>query len=352
MTTTEAVEEFIGTVGVELAAAAGTAMAIVGDRLGLYRAMSAGQSMTAAELAARTGCAERYVREWLCGQAAGGWIVYDDETERFSLPAAHAAVIADERSPAFLGGSIQSIGAIFRCVDTLCDAFRSGEGIGWGEHHADLHEGAARFFRTACQSQLGGWIEAVGDIAARLAAGGRIADVGCGYGGAAVTVAQAFPASRVLGVDPHGPSIDRARAAAASAGVSDRVAFRVSRADALEPDEFDLVMMLDCLHDMGDPVGAARAARAALLDGGALLVVEPAAADRLSENLTPIARTYYAASTAFCTPCALSQEGGWALGNQAGEVRLRDVLRRAGLGHTRQVARTAYQIVLEARAEG
>lgn len=348
----ENVEAFLGTVSVELAAAASTAMAIVGDRLGLYRTLASGGPMTSVELAARSGCAERYVREWLCNQAAGGWIDYDEETERFTLPAAHAPVVADEGSPVFLGGSIQCVGAVFRSLDMLCEAFRTGEGIGWGEHHSDLHEGAARFFKTACQTQLPHWVEQLDGVASRLRAGGRIADVGCGQGGAAVTLAGAFPEAKVLGIDSHSPSIERARAAAAGAGVAERVAFRVGRADQLERGEFDLVMMLDCLHDMGDPVRAAAAARSALKPGGALLLVEPAAGDRLSDNINPVGRMYYASSTAFCTPCALSQDGGWALGNQAGEARLRDVLQRAGFTSIRKVDATPFQQVLEARPGG
>jgi SAM-dependent methyltransferase len=350
--TPEAVGEFVGTVGAELGAAAGTAMAILGDRLGLYRTLAAGDALTSSELAARSGCAERYVREWLCNQAAGGWVSYEAETERFSLPPAHAAVVADEDSPAFLGGSIQSIGAIFRSLDMLAEAFRTGEGIGWGEHHADLHEGAARFFRTACQSQLAAWVEQLDGVAERLRARGRIADVGCGQGGAAIVLAEAFPTARVVGLDSHGPSVERARAAAAAAGVAERVSFRAAQAQEVEPETFDLVMMLDCLHDMGDPVAAAAAARRALAADGSLLVVEPAAGDRLTDNFNPVGRTYYASSTAFCTPCALSQDGGWALGNQAGESRLRDVLTQAGFQTVRLVLQTPYQLVLEARTEG
>ncbi len=349
MAFTGAVEEFVGTVGQELAAAASTAMAILGDKLGLYRTLADGEPLTASELASRTGCAERYVREWLCNQAAGGWVLYDEDSERFSLPLAHAAVIAQEESPVFLGGSIQSVGAIFRSLDMLADAFRSGEGIGWGEHHHDLHEGVARFFRTACQTQLPHWIEQLEGVAARLEAGGRVADVGCGQGGAAIAVATAFSHAEVTGFDSHAPSIERARAAAAGAGISEHVAFRTAGATELEEGAYDLVMMLDCLHDMGDPVAAAAAAAAALREGGAVLLVEPAAGDRLSDNFNPVGRMYYAGSTAFCTPCALSQDGGWALGNQAGEARLRDVLERAGLGAIRNVATTPYQLVLEAR---
>ncbi len=346
---TEAVEEFMGTVAVELAAAASAAMAIVGDRLGLYEALAGAEWLTPSELAARTGCAERYVREWLANQAAGGWVAFDEDRERFSLPAAHGAVIADEASPVFLGGSLQVVGAIYRSLDLLCEAFRTGEGIGWGEHHADLHDGAARFFRTACQTYLAGWVEQIDGIAERLRAGGRIADVGCGQGGAALVLAKAFPAAEVVGVDTHGSSLERARAAAAGGGLSERVSFRLAESGQLEHGRFDLVTMLDCLHDMGDPVGAAEAARHALSDGGALLVVEPAAGDRLSENFNPTGRMYYASSTAFCMPCALAQDGDWALGNQAGEARLREIFGLAGFTRIRTLATTPFQLIFEVR---
>ena len=343
------IEEFMGSVAVELAAAASTALAIVGDRLGLYRALAQAGALTSSELAARTGCAERYVREWLSNQAAGGWVLFDESSEKFSLPPTHAAVIAEEESPVFLGGSLQVVGAMFASLDLLCEAFRTGDGIGWAEHHADLHDGAARFFRTACAAYLPQWVEELDGVADRLRAGGRIADVGCGQGGGAIALAKAFPAARVVGLDSHGPSIEKARAAAAAAGVADRVAFIGSPASDLEVGEFDLVTMLDCLHDMGDPVGAASAARAALVADGALLLVEPAAGDRLVDNFNPTGRMYYASSTAFCTPCALAQDGGWALGNQAGESRLRDVLARAGLKRVEVVAQTPFQLVLGGR---
>jgi 2-polyprenyl-3-methyl-5-hydroxy-6-metoxy-1,4-benzoquinol methylase len=344
-----AVEEFMGTVAVELAAAASAAMAIVGDRLGLYEALAASNWVTSSELAARTGCSERYVREWLANQAAGGWVAFDEDRERFSLPVAHRAVIADEASPAFLGGSLQVVGAIYRSLDLLCEAFRTGEGIGWGEHHTDLHDGAARFFRTACQTYLAGWVETIEDVADRLRAGGRIADVGCGQGGAALVLAKAFPTSEVVGMDTHGSSLERARAATAREGLSERVAFRLADSGELEQGRFDLVTMLDCLHDMGNPVGAAEAARGALADGGALLVVEPAAGDRLSDNFNPTGRMYYASSTAFCLPCALAQDGDWALGNQSGEAQLRDIFRLAGFTRVRTLADTPFQLIFEVR---
>lgn len=343
------VEEFAGTVAAELGAAASVGLAVVGDRLGLYRAMADGGPTSSTELAARTGCAERYVREWLANQAAGGWITYDAETDRFTLPPEHAAVLADEGSPAFLGGSAQVVAALFAGLDRLTDAFRTGEGIAWGAQHEDLHAGSARFFRTACHAALAPWIEALDGTAGRLRAGGSVADVGCGAGGAAVAVAEAFPTATVLGTDAHAASLENARAAAGRAGVAERVRF--VEADATTPPEgrYDLVLMLDVLHDLGDPVAAVRAALSALTDGGTLMVVEPAAADRVEDNLNPVARMYYATSTAFCTPCALAQPGGWALGNQAGPARTGEVLRRAGATHVRQVAATPFQHVFEVR---
>jgi 2-polyprenyl-3-methyl-5-hydroxy-6-metoxy-1,4-benzoquinol methylase len=343
------VEQFLEVVAADVAAASGIAMAVLGDRLGLYRALAAAGPSTPSELAARTGYFERYIREWLLSQAAGDWVEYDEDSGTFTLPPAHAAVVAVEGSPAFLGGSVQTVSALFHSLDRLAAAFRSGAGIGWGEQHQDLHDGAARFFRTACQAQLPQWIELLDDVAERLRDGGRVADIGCGQGGAALTVAAAFDRAEVVGIDMHDISVERARAAAAGTGVHDRVSFRVADAADVDDGHFDLVMMLDSLHDMGDPVSAARGAWKALAPGGALLVVEPAASDRVAENFTPVGRTYYAASTAFCTPNALAQSGGHAMGSQAGPARLRDVLSQAGFTHVEVAVHTAFQMVLTAR---
>jgi SAM-dependent methyltransferase len=345
----EEVEAFVGLAGQELGAAASVAMAVLGDRLGLYRAMVDQGALTPAELAARSGLAERYVREWAANQAAGGWLHYEPETGGFSLPDAHAAVLADETSPAFLGGSIQATAAIFRSLDRLAEVFRTGEGIGWGEHHEDLHAGAARFFRTACAAALPGWVETLEQVAGRLRAGGSVLDLGCGRGGAAIALGLAFPAARIAGVDSHGASIERARAAAAAEGLADRVTFQIADVTAALNGRFDLVMMLDTLHDLGDPVAAASRAREALTADGAVLLVEPFAGDRLEENFNPVGRMYFASSTAFCTPSALAQAGGWALGNQVGETRLRDICAQAGLNDVWRVGATPYQLVLAAR---
>lgn len=336
-------------VGAELGAAGGVALALLGDRLGLWGALAGAGPLTSVELAARTGCAERHVREWLCCQAAGGWLSYDADSGRFALDPAYAAVLAAEGSPVFLGGSLQLVGAIFASLDRLGDAFRTGEGIGWGEHHADLHRGVARFFRVACEPYLAGWLSALDGTSALLEDGGRILDVGCGEGSAALALARQFPQTTVVGVDAHGPSIGEAHRAAERAGVHDRVSFVQGDAADLPSHSYDLATAFDVLHDLGDPVGVATAVRRALAPGGAWLVVEPLAGDRLEDNLNPVGRIFYAGSTAFCMPCALAQEGGWSLGNQAGPARLREVLTRAGFASVTEVARTPWQMVLVAR---
>lgn len=336
-------------VGEDLAIGASTAMVVLGDRLGLYRGLADAGAVTPAELATRTGCAERYVREWLAGQVAAGWIAFDGDSGRFELPPAHVPVLADEDSPAFLLGSAQVTAALFAGLHRLAGAFRTGEGIAWGEQHEDLHEGAERFFRAACQPQLAQWVDELDGIAERLRAGGAILDIGCGRGSAALALAQAFPRARVTGIDAHSESVRHATESARAAGLTDRVSFVEAAAEGWLGEGADLVCMLDCLHDMGDPVKAVERAREMLKPGGALLVVEPAAADRLEDNRSWVARGYYATSTAFCTPCALAQQGGWALGNQAGEARLRDVLARAGMTRVRAAARTPFQLVVEAR---
>jgi len=341
-------EQFTMRVAEELAAASSAALAVLGDRLGLYRALAAAGAVTPTELAARTGCVERYVREWLANQAAGGWIDYEPESGRFELPADHIPVLADEDSPVFMLGSAQVTAALFRGLDRLGSAFRSGEGIDWGEHHEDLHEGAARFFHAVCEPALPAWVAELDGITRRLAGGGRIVDLGCGRGSAALALARAFPESAVVGVDAHAGSVEHAREAARRAGLDERVSFDVASVEEWRG-EADLVCLLDCLHDMGDPVAAVRSAAAALRPGGAALIVEPQAGDRLEDNLHPVGRAYYATSTAFCTPCAMAQAGGWALGNQAGVSRLRDVLVRGGLADVRQVAATPFQLVLQAR---
>ena len=340
------VNEFLGKAIQDVAATFHAGLVLIGDKLGLYRALADGGPMTAAELAKRTGARERYVREWLSGQAAAGYVTYDPASGRFTLPPEHAFLLLDADLP---GAFMLGVGSI-RDEARIADAFRTGEGVGWHEHDPGVFEGCERFFRPGYAMNLvSQWIPALDGVKARLEAGGRVADVGCGHGASTIIMAQAFPRAIVTGFDYHAASIEAARRAADKAGVGDRVSFEVASAKAYSGTGYDLVTFFDCLHDMGDPVGAARHVRQSLGAGGTWMLVEPFANDRLEDNLNPIGRLYYGASTLLCTPASLSQEVGLALGAQAGEKRLRDVLTEAGFSRMRRVAETPANMVLEAR---
>lgn len=344
------VEEFQETVVAEAAAAESAACCYLGDVLGLYRAMAGAGPLTADQLAARTDTRERYVREWLCNQAAGGYVTYDPGTDTFELPDEHAAVLADADSPTYASGIFEVIAAAWAATDRVAAAFRSGEGVGWHEHDPRLFRGVERLFAPIYRSQLlEEWIPALDGVHERLTAGGRVADVGCGHGASTVTMAQAYPASRFTGFDYHAESIAAASKAAAEAGVGERVAFEVAPAQGFPGAGYDLVCFFDCLHDMGDPIGAAAHAREALADDGTLLLVEPMAGNDLTDNLNPVSRLYYAGSVFLCTPSSLAQEGALGLGAQAGETRLREVLAQAGFTHSRLATSTPFNLVIEAR---
>jgi SAM-dependent methyltransferase len=341
------VNEFLGKAIQDVAATFHAGLVLIGDKLGLYRAMADDGPMTAAELAKRTGARERYVREWLSAQAAGGYVTYEPATGRFTLPPEHAFLLLDADLP---GAFMLGVGSI-RDESRIADAFRTGEGMGWHEHDPGVFEGCERFFRPAYAMNLvSQWIPALDGVGARLATGGRVADVGCGHGASTIIMAQAFPRAIITGFDYHPASIEAARRAADKAGVGDRVSFEVASAKAYPGTGYDLVAFFDCLHDMGDPVGAARHVRQSLAAGGTWMLVEPFANDRLEDNLNPIGRLYYGASTLLCTPASLSQEVGLALGAQAGERRLREVLTEAGFTRVRRVTETPANMVLEARA--
>lgn len=341
------VNEFLGKAIQDVAATFHAGLVLIGDKLGLYRALADGGPMTAAELAKRTGARERYVREWLSAQAAGGYVTYEPASGRFTLPPEHAFLLLDADLP---GAFMLGVGSI-RDEARIADAFRTGEGVGWHEHDPGVFEGCERFFRPGYAMNLASqWIPALDGVKARLEAGGRVADVGCGHGASTIIMAQAFPRAIVTGFDYHPASIEAARRAADKAGLGDRVSFEVASAKAYPGSGYDLVTCFDCLHDMGDPVGAARHVRQSLATGGTWMLVEPFANDRLEDNLNPIGRLYYGASTLLCTPASLSQEVGLALGAQAGEKRLRDVLTEAGFSRVRRVAETPANMVLEARA--
>ena len=343
--------EFMGRFVGDLGAAMSAALVVIGDRLGLYKAMADGSPVSADELAARTGTDARYVREWLSNQAAGGYVDYDASTGAFSLSPEQSLALAQEGSPAFVPGAFLVATALVKDSARIEQAFASGEGVGWHEHHHDLFTGTERFFRPGYAANLiSAWIPALEGVEAKLEAGALVADVGCGHGASTIILAQAFPRSEFVGFDYHEGSIEHARQAASEAGLDGRVSFEVVTAKEYPGDGYDLVAMFDCLHDMGDPVGAAAHVRSTLHPDGTWMIVEPNAGDRLEDNLNPIGRVFYGASTLVCTPASRHQEVGLALGAQAGEARLRDVVVAGGFSRVRRAAETPFNIVLEARA--
>jgi len=322
----------------------------IGDQLGLYKGLAEGGPQTPAELAKRTGTAERYVREWLNSQAAGGYVTYDAGGGRYSLSEEQAFCLADESSPAFLPGAFQVALAATRVVPRMIEAFRTGQGVGWHEHDPELFTGTERFFRPGYAANLvASWIPALDGIEDRLKKGARVADVGCGHGASTVLMAQAYPKSTFAGFDYHGGSIATARKRAEQAGVSGRVKFEIAKAKDFPGRDYALVTFFDCLHDMGDPVGAASHVRESLAGDGSWMIVEPFAGDNVADNLNPIGRVFYSASTLVCTPASLSQEVGLALGAQAGEARMRQVTTSAGFTRFRRAAQTPFNLIYEAR---
>jgi SAM-dependent methyltransferase len=343
-------EQFVfGAVG-EVGATLNAALVVMGDKLGLYRALAEGGAQNAAELASRASVAERYVREWLNAQAAGGYVAYDPATETYSLPPEQAVALTDSSSPAFLPGFFQL--ALGTVIDSprITEAARSGEGVGWHEHGHDVFDGCERFFRPGYNANLiPAWLPALDGVTEKLEAGAKVADLGCGHGSSTILMAAAFPASTFLGSDYHAGSIEIARERAAEAGVADRVVFETAAASAAQGSGFDLVTMFDCLHDMGDPVGAARQVLSMLASDGSWMIVEPMAGDRVEDNLNPVGRAFYGFSTFLCTPASLSQEVGLALGAQAGEARIAEVVAEAGFTRFRRAAETPFNLVFEAR---
>jgi SAM-dependent methyltransferase len=343
-------DEFMGRFVVDLGAAMSAALVVIGDRLGLYRAMADGTPTSAEELAERTGTDPRYVREWLSNQAAGGYVSYDPAGEAFFLTPEQSLALAQEGSPAFVPGAFQVATALTKDEEKIADAFVGRHGVGWHEHHQDLFAGTERFFRPGYAANLvSGWIPALDGVEAKLRSGARVADIGCGHGASTILMAQSFPGSRFVGFDYHEASVQRARAAARDAGLQDQVRFEVASAKQYPGDGYDLVAMFDCLHDMGDPVGAAAHVLETLAPDGTWLIVEPYAGDRLEDNLGPVGRVFYGASTLVCTPASRDQEVGLALGAQAGEARLREVVTAGGFTRFRRATETPFNLVLEAR---
>jgi 2-polyprenyl-3-methyl-5-hydroxy-6-metoxy-1,4-benzoquinol methylase len=341
-------EQFMARAVGDLGAAASAALVIIGDKLGLYRALAA-EPATAAELARRTGTNERYVREWLDNQAAGGYVTYDEVARRYSLTPEQAMALAQEDSPVFLPGGFQVIEAMWRAEPRMEQNFRTGEGIAWTDQDASLFEGTERFFRPGYAAHLvGEWIPALDGVAEKLRRGARVADVGCGHGASTVLMAQAFPRSTFRGFDFHRGSVETARRRAAAAGVADRITFEEAPAGDFPGEGYDLVTHFDCLHDLPDPVAAGRRARQVLAPDGTWMIVEPFASDRPQENHTPVGRVFYAASTMLCVPNSLAFHGA-ALGAQAGEARIHEAVTQAGFSRFRRATQTPFNLVFEAR---
>jgi SAM-dependent methyltransferase len=340
---------FVGRFVGDLGAAVHTGMVVIGERLGLYKALAAGP-MTPAELAAKTKTDERYIREWMASQAAGGYITYDEKTKRFHLTAEQAFTLANEDSPAYFPGAFELALGSLAAVPRITESFRTGAGMGWGEHDDRVFHGCEKFFRPGYAANLvSAWIPALEGVKEKLEAGARVADVGCGKGASTLLMAKAFPKSRFYGFDYHGKSIEAARESAKRQGVADQVTFEVAAAKEYPGKDYDLVAVFDCLHDMGDPVGAAKHVRESLGKNGTWMIVEPFANDDLKDNLNPVGRVYYSFSTLLCTPCSRSQEVGLCLGAQAGQARMQEVVTSAGFRRFRRATETPFNIVYEAR---
>ncbi|MEA2884695.1 MAG: hypothetical protein QOH32_3951 [Bradyrhizobium sp.] len=339
---------FMGKMLGDFGAAANAALIKVGDRLGLYKMLAAQGPMTSRQLAEASATTERCVREWLSAQAASGYVEYDPTSGKFSMLPEQAMVFADEDSPYFMGAVGDMMSALILDEPKISEAFKSGKGVGWNERSECLFCGTARFFRTTYRHQLvQEWLPALDGVVDKLTRGATVADIGCGHGISTMLMTKAFPASRFFGFDAHPASIDAARASAERDGSGGRVTFATATAKTVPADGYDLVCFFDCLHDMGDPVGALRHVRDTMADDGTCMLAEPFANDRLEDNFTPVGRLFYAASTMVCTPASMAQEVGLALGAQAGEARLRDVAKQGGFTRFRRATETPFNLVLE-----
>ncbi|MFG1620388.1 methyltransferase domain-containing protein [Kribbella sp. NPDC049227] len=334
----------------EVGATLNAALVVMGDRLGYYQALADHGPTTPSELAERTSTSERYAREWLNAQAAGGFVEYDPDSGRYTLPPEQAVAMTDPESPAYLPGFFQIALGTVQHTTEMIEAARSGAGIGWHERTSDVHVGCERFFRPSYNANLlTSWLPALDGVVAKLERGATVADIGCGHGASTILMANAFPHSTFVGSDYHQESIETARLRAAEAGLGERVSFEVAPAAGFSGSGYDLVTTFDALHDMGDPVGAARHVREALAPDGTWMLVEPMAGDKVEDNLNPVGRAYYGFSTLLCTPASLSQPVGLALGTQAGPARIQDVTTAAGFTRFRTVAQTPFNLVFEVR---
>ena len=345
----EKLNAFVGQFVTDLGAAVHSGMVVIGEKLGLYKALAEGP-LTSAQLASKTKTDERYLREWLASQAAGGYISYDEKSHKFSLTAEQAFTLANEDSPAYLPGAFELALGSLAAVPRIAESFRSGAGMGWHEHEEGVFHGCEKFFRPGYAANLvTTWLPALDGVVQKLESGARVADVGCGKGASTLLMAKAFPKSQFFGFDYHDQSIAGARESATRQGVAAHARFDVAKAKEFPGKNYDLICVFDCLHDMGDPIGAAAHVRQALAKDGTWMIVEPYANDQLKDNLNPVGRVYYSFSTLLCTPCSRSQEVGLCLGAQAGEARIREVVSAAGFSRFRRAAETPFNIVYEAR---
>lgn len=345
----ETLQQFMGKMVGDLGAGISSALVLIGQNLGLYTALAEHGPLTADELAHRTETTSRYILEWASNQAASGYIEYDPEGKKFYMTPEQAVVFADEESPFFMGGGFYSIASVFADEPKIREAFKTGGGVSWGNHDSCLFCGVAKFFKPTYKANLlQSWIPALKGVQAKLEQGGTVADVGCGHGHSTLIMAEAFPNSQFYGFDFHAPSIEKAQELATEKGLTN-VTFEIAKAKDFPGEKYDLVTFFDCLHDMGDPAGAARHVHSRLADDGAWMIVEPFAHDTLEENLNPVGRVYYAFSTTVCTPSSLSQEVGLGLGAQAGEKRLKEVVTSGGFTQFRRATETPFNLILEAR---
>ena len=342
--------KIIGKVIEDIGATFHAPLVLIGEKLGLFKAMAGAGLLTAGELAGRTGTAERYVAEWLPAMAAGGYVEYEPESGRYFLTPEQVVAFADENSPAYMPGAFQAATAAIRSEARIAEAFRTGQGVGWHEHDPELYLGAERFYKPNYVSNLvSSWLPALAGVDQKLKQGARVADVGCGYGVSTILMAKAFPDSRFFGFDYHEHSIQRARERAEEAGVSGQVNFEAFSARDMPGNNYDLITMFDCLHDMGDPVGVARHMRKSISDDGTWMIVEPLAGDRVEDNFNPVGRLFYCASVLLCTAGAIAQEGQMVLGGQAGEARIREVVTAGEFTRFRRAVQTPINLVFEAR---
>ena len=347
----EKLQALLGRAVQDMGAALQAPLILIGDKLGLYRAMADGTPVTPKELAERTGTSERYIREWLNANAAGQFVEYDAAQGKYFMTPEQALALAMEDTPVHLPGFYYMLSSLMKDEDRLTEIYRSGQGMGWHEHEKGLFEGTERFFRPNYLANLvANWIPALEGVEAKLKMGARVADIGCGHGASTLLMAKAYPASEFIGFDYHVPSIEKARARAAAAGMADRVKFEIAPAKSFPGSGYELVAFFDCLHDMGDPSGAALHVRKSLAPGGTWMIVEPFAHDDVAANHNPIGRIFYSASATICVPCSLAQETGAALGAQAGPAKLEKVVREGGFMHFRKATETPFNMVFEARA--